>query len=128
MRSCVIRIEPGNQGGATARAALLLALFGMGLAVGAGCRRETPPAALRSVRLEALLPQHPAWAQVKSLERTIAQFASAPAQAAGLQYATSPLPPPFTPPVALPANLGAERDRRIQEDARRYIRQLEDSL
>jgi len=116
------------QGGAAARGALLLALLSIGVAAG-GCRRASAPSAPRVfVRLEALLPLHPTWAQVTSLQRMAQTGQSAQAQAAGLRLATSPLPPTFPAPIAIPANLAQERRQRIAEDARRRIAGLTQEL
>jgi len=94
-------------------------------ALAAGCRQA--PALLTArhyVRLNALLPLHPDWAQIVSLQREEAAFAQAPAQAARLQWAASPLPAPFVPPKTVPINLIRERQARLREDTDRYIAQL----
>lgn len=81
----------------------------------------------RYVRMESLLPLHPAWAQVVSLDRIARQIRSAPPPA----FPFTPLPPApqtFAPPPAEPPGLAAQRQERIRADALRYERQLERAL
>ncbi|HZT43409.1 MAG TPA: hypothetical protein VFA07_14670 [Chthonomonadaceae bacterium] len=112
-------------GGAWARRALRLAFLFIAWILVAGCRQApTLLPARHYVRLNALLPLHPDWAQIVSLQREEAAFATAPAQAARLQWAAGPLPGPFTPPKTLPLNLIRERQARLREDTDRYIAQL----
>src|SRR5437762_2713192 len=118
------------RGGEAARFARLLAFFTIGSVVIAGCRSTGGPlpAPRYYVRLDSLLTLHPAWSQVTALDQQTAQFSSAQQQAATLRYATAPLPQPFAPPETVPANLAKEREKRVKEDARRYIVNLERSL
>lgn len=115
-------------GGAAARGALLLVLLSIGVVSG-GCRRTARTAQTRAfVRLDTLLPLHPTWAQVTSLQRVTQRARSARTQIAGLRLALSPLPPAFPAPKALPGNLAQERRQRIAEDARRRIAGLTQEL
>src|SRR5579871_2746437 len=114
----------GARGEVEARKALLLALLCTLSSVLYGCRSAARPTARYTVRLNALLPLHPAWSQVAILERA---EAAVPTNATSL----SPLPPPlaadtrpFNPPTTTPANLTAEREKLIQADAQRYIDRL----
>lgn len=112
-------------GGVWARGALRLAFLFIAWILAAGCRQA--PALLPArhyVRLSALLPLHPDWAQIVSLQREEAALATAPTQAARLQWTASPLPGPFSPPKTLPLNLIRERQARLREDTDRYIAQL----
>ncbi len=94
---------------------------------GAGCRKSVllPPDLSRSVRVEALLPLHPLWKQVEALDRTAAVPRRTPVTLA-------PLAIPSLPPLEFhetPAeNLSLERQRRIQDDAQKYLAQLETYL
>lgn len=115
-------------GGAAARGALLLVLLSIGVVSG-GCRRTARTAQTRVfVRLDTLLPLHPTWAQVASLQRITQRARSARTQIAGLRLALSPLPLAFPAPKALPGNLAQERRQRIAEDARRRIAGLTQEL
>jgi hypothetical protein len=97
--------------------------------IAAGCRRTPEPTpARRFVRLEALLPLHPAWAQVAALDRVLAEFASHKTQPALLPLTPPPFPPPFPPPKEVPETLAKERQQRIEEDAARYVDLLESAL
>lgn len=118
----------GNvRGGAEVRAAPLLALLTIaGLGLLPGCRKPALPLARRFVRIDALLPLHPAWAQVVSLQRAEAAFAAAPREAATLQWAGSTMPQPFTPPVIVPQSLARERQNRIAEETSAYLSQVAD--
>ena len=112
-------------GGEWARGALRLAFVFIAWILAAGCRQApTLLSARHYVRLSALLPLHPNWAQIVSLQRKEAAFATASAQAARLQWAASPLPGPFSPPKTLPLNLIRERQARLREDTDHYIAQL----
>lgn len=121
---------PTRQGGAVAWHAYHLALLALLACLAAGCRNSAPslPAGRQYVRLDALLPLHPAWAQVQALEVAQARFPSAQAQASTLQYPIKPLPEVFTPPVTVPPSLADERDKRVQEDALHYVQQTEQAL
>ncbi|MCW3053514.1 MAG: hypothetical protein JWN14_2684 [Chthonomonadales bacterium] len=121
---------PRKQGGAPAHRASLLALLIMIAWMPLGCRQETPslPATHQYVRLEALLPLHPAWAQVQALDASERIFPAAKAQASTLKYPQNPLPEVFTPPVTVPPSLAAERERRVQEDALHFVQQTEQAL
>ena len=92
------------------------------MALLSGCRRPAilPPAP-RFVRIESLLPLHPAWAQAQALERITA--ALTPANHA-LVGASLPLPSPYPFMQTTPKNLAAERQKRIKDDAELYLNQL----
>ena len=121
---------PTTQGGATARTASHLALLTTLMYLATGCRTATPslPATHQYVHLEALLPLHPAWAQVRALDIAQGHLHAAQAQASTLQYPLTPLPEVFTPPVTVPPSLAAERDKRVQEDALHFVQQTEQAL
>lgn len=121
---------PAKRGGAVTRNASLLALLAMTAGGLTGCRNAAPPhlTPRQTVRLDALLPLHPAWAQVQALDAAQARFPAAQVQAASLKYPLTPLPEIFTPPVAVPPSLAGERDRRVQEDALHYVQQTEQAL
>ena len=109
--------------------ASLLALLAILSGVLPGCRDSTPASSTRQyVRLEALLPLHPAWPQLQALDAAQARFPAAQVQAAALKYPLIPLPEVFTPPVAVPPSLAAERDKRVQEDALHFVQQTEQAL
>jgi hypothetical protein len=121
---------PEKRGGAVTRNASLLALLAMTTVFLPGCRNVTPPVLNTRpyVRVEALLPLHPAWAQVQALDAAQARFPAAQAQAATLKYPLIPLPEVFTPPVTIPPSLAGERDKRVQEDALHFVQQTEQAL
>ncbi len=121
---------PKTRGGAVARQASLLALLIIGILPETGCRKPQTPviASRRFVRLEALLPLHPAWTQVQALDAAQARLAAAQKQASGLKYPLTPLPEVFIPPITVPPSLAQERDKRVQEDARHYVEQTEQAL
>ncbi len=121
---------PKRRGGAVARNASLLALLAMISGLASGCRNSTPtPLKTRQyVRLDALLPLHPVWAQVLALDAAQARFPAAQAQAAALKYPLTPLPEVFTPPVTVPPSLASEREKRVQEDSLHYVQQTEQAL
>ncbi len=104
-----------------------LALIGI-IAWVAGCRSAPAPGGKYYVRLDALLPLHPGWAQVVSLQSVSGVVQTAPAQATALHLPTSPLPAAFPAPVAVPPNLEQERRQRIVEDARRRLAALAEEL
>ena len=81
-----------------------------------------------TVRSGALLPLHPAWQQVVSLDQAIAQFASAGVAGDHLAWNPPALPRPFRQPDAVPAGLARERDQRVKADARKYVVQVTQSL
>jgi hypothetical protein len=119
-----------RRGGAVARQASLLALLAIPAGFTTGCRKATPslPVVRQYVRLEALLPLHPAWPQVQALDAAQARFRAAQVQASTLRYPQVPLPPVFDPPITIPPSLAGERDRRMQEDALHYVQQTEEAL
>ncbi len=121
---------PVRQGGAVAQNALLLALLAAVLWALTGCSNSAPslPSTRQYVRIEALLPLHPAWAQVQALDAAQVRFPAAQTQASALKYPLNPLPEVFTPPVTVPPSLAGERDRRVQEDALHYVQQTEQAL
>ena len=121
---------PEKRGGAVTRNVSLLALLAMMTGFLPGCRTATP-AILNTrpyVRVEALLPLHPAWAQVQALDAAQARFPAARTQADTLRYPLLSLPEIFTPPVTVPPSLASERDRRVQEDALHFVQQTEQAL
>ena len=96
---------------------------------GAGCSR--PPTLIaphRYVRLDALLPLHPSWAQIQALDREVARLKTAPAQAGSFDYEPYPALPVFVPRVSTSANAGAERAAQVDREAKRYIDSLSKSL
>lgn len=120
---------PERRGGAVTWNASLLALLATMSCVLPGCRNAAPLQAPRQyVRLESLLPLHPAWPQVQALDAAQARFPAAQAQASTLKYPLNPLPAVFTPPVTIPPSLAGERDKRVQEDALHYVQQTEQAL
>ncbi len=100
----------------------LLALFTLTCAFATGCHKQQPARPEKHfVRFEALLTLHPAWAQVVSLDRDVAALAAPQPTPAGITLNLPPLPHNFTPPESLPINLVQQRERRLQEDAERYV-------
>lgn len=92
-----------------------------------GCRPAAVPAQPRvTVRLSALLPLHPSWEHVRSLDRTIASVGTLPTLTPPV--APPPLPAAFVPPQSVPASLVRERLARAAADADRYLRQLAEFL
>ncbi len=88
----------------------------------AGCRRPAAlPAAPRFVRIETLLPLHPAWAGALAFDKIAA--VSVPAKGAVVSRA-APLPAPFAFMQTTPKNLSDERQKRIRDDAEQYLNQL----
>lgn len=89
---------------------------------GAGCSH--PPllaAPHRYVRVDALLPLHPSWDQIRALDRELARLKTAPAQSGAFQYEPYPALPVFTPRISSPTNLAVERAQQVKEDAKRYV-------
>lgn len=108
-------------GGAGSRKARCLALICL-MAMLAGCRRPAVlPAAPRYVRIETLLPLHPAWAQTQALERITAGLS--PANRV-ITDASLPLPTPYPFQSTTPKNLADERKKRIKDDSEQYLNQL----
>ena len=130
MRCRVNAMLPNRQGGAVARNASLLALLAMISCSVPGCRNAAPTllTTRQYVRLDALIPLHPAWAQVQALDAAQSRFPAAQAQASGLKYPLTPLPEVFTPPVTVPPSLASEREKRVQEDSLHYVQQTEQAL
>jgi hypothetical protein len=94
----------------------------------AGCRSKPAPGGKYFVRLDTLLPLHPAWAQVTSLTQMSQALQAAPAQAATLRLPVSPLPASFPAPETVPRNLEQERLQRIASDVQRRIAALTQDL
>ena len=116
------------RGGAAARIAPLLALFSL-LNSGIGCRPSDALAPTRRVaRVEALLTTHPAWAQVASLDRDIAQFAASAPLSGTVAPPLGPLPSGFAPPPDLPTTLPQQRRERTQAYEDQYLGQLAETL
>ena len=112
-------------GGAGSRKALCLALICFA-GLQAGCRRPAAlPPAPRYVRIETLLPLHPAWAQTQALERIAAGMTAPPGEITG---ASAPLPAPFPFAQATRKNLADERQKRIRDDAEQALNTLAASL
>jgi hypothetical protein len=106
-----------------------LVLLILGLLGGAGCSH--PPllaAPHRYVRLDALLPLHPSWAQIRSLDREIARLKTAPAQSGEFHYQPHPGMPVIVPRAVTPANMAAQRAAQVDRDATRYVESLRKSL
>jgi hypothetical protein len=80
------------------------------------------------VRVDALLPLHPSWEQIKSLDRELAQMKSAPNQAGEMRFEPHPALPVFVPRTVTPANQAVERAAQIEKDAARYLASLQKSL
>jgi hypothetical protein len=76
---------------------------------------------LRSVRIEALLPLHPAWQQMLLLRQEAEQFSSSQPRPDGIVLALHGLPSNFSVPQKVPASLVAERRRRLEDEAARYV-------
>jgi len=92
----------------------------------AGCRRDAVVVLQQhSIRLSALLPLHPAWAQLQAMQ---ALAKSEPAVQVELRFTPVVLSAPFTPPRGLPPNRVADHEKVVRDDAARYIAQLEASL
>ena len=121
---------PTKWGETAARSVTLFALLAALSCFAVGCKNAAPTLVSTRgyVRLEALLPLHPAWAQVQALDAAQARFPAAQVQASALKYPLTPLPVVFTPPVTVPPSLAAERDRRVQEDSLHYVQQTEQAL
>jgi hypothetical protein len=103
---------------------ILLGAGGIGLT---GCNRSEPPPAPRyTVQIDRLLPLHPLWTQVESLDSIGRRLDTT--QPPVMAWEERPLPPAFPPPAPVPADLARERQRRIEADAQRYVQQLEDFL
>lgn len=113
-------------GGEGAPRAFLLALLILLGATLTGCRHPIVHAPERhSVHIPALLPLHPAWAEIKALD---AQLAKLPTLPAPPSIRPTPLPATFTPPGGLPPNLIASQEKLVHDDAAHYIAQLESAL
>ncbi len=117
------------QGEVGARTASCLALLALLACSGCG-RTAVPLIGSRTVRVKiaSLLPLHPAWQQVATLDQTIAQFTSSGAVAGPLVWAATALPTPLHVPEAVPAGLAKDRDLRVKEDARKYVAQVTQSV
>src|SRR5205807_2361385 len=72
----------------------------------------------RFVRTDALLPIHPLWMQMTTLDQAAAAARTSLAQVAKLNPTSLSPPPLFHPPTGVPGSLEAERRRRIAQDAR----------
>lgn len=96
---------------------------------GAGCSHPSLPVAPhRYVRLDALLPLHPSWSQIQSMDRELARLKTAPQQAGPLRYEPHAAVPIFVPRATTPANMAKERAAQIDLDAKRYLESLRGSL
>ena len=119
----------GQWGEEAAQRALLLALLISCIMCWSGCRHnDLSPIGRHSVRVDALLSLHPAWAQVTSLDHAIAEFQAHTPQSGQIAPDLPPMPSRFTPPQTVPSNLAQERQRAARENAARYVQQLADSL
>ncbi len=120
-------LPPARRGRAQFRRVLALPL--LAIIGGAGCSHPpllAPPH--RFVRLDALLPIHPSWEQVRCLDRELARLKTAPEQAGAFRYEPHAAVPIFTPRSVAPANIAKERADQIERDAKRYIDSLTRSL
>lgn len=94
-----------------------------------GCKApEVLDTTRRAVRVEALLTLHPAWQEVASLDRAIAQFTNRPPLSGNVAPPLPQMPTGFVPPPDLPATLPQQRQRRAQEYEDQYLRQLGETL
>src|SRR4051812_28711072 len=112
-----------NRGGEVAKDAPLLALLSTTLliCVCAGCNR--PALTLKgrqSVRIDALLPLHPAWAQVESLDRIRAQFAGQPPPNGVVAPDLPALPAAFPTPKDVPNSAPEQRLQRAEASSDQY--------
>ena len=119
------------RGGEVATCALLLALMSLTafMSVCSGCR---PPSIIssgrQSVRTDALLPLHPAWAQIESLGRIRAQFAAQSLPNGVVAPDLSSLPVAFPPPKDLPNSTPEQRLQHAEASSDQYLKQLADTL
>src|SRR5579871_1560666 len=117
---------PKTWGGAGTQAASLLALlYTLWLSFsGIGCQPPAAPALpRRTVRMQALLPLHPAWAQMVALDRDLAQIHNgvAPGDTAPFQVAPPAL---FALDTAPPPALAQQREALVEADMQAYLDQL----
>ena len=81
------------------------------------------------VRIDTLIPLHPASSQIAFQDKTTAAIiASAETLTTPQPAARKPLPERFAVGVLVPPSMAREREQRIASDARRYLALLEDSL
>lgn len=104
---------------------LLPLLGGSGLI---GCRRSAPSVPQYTVRLDPLLPLHPLWGQVATLDDIQARLNTPATALQAMEWEARPLPPAFAVPEIIPPDLARERQKRIEADANRYVEQLEEFL
>ena len=115
--------------GVNAQSKISLTLAMAGLLWGAGCSNPTLQVSPhRFVRIEALVPLHPSYEQVRSLDREVARLKTAPSISGQFSYSDHPgialLKPRSTPS----ANLATQRAAQIDLDERRYLDSLRKSL
>jgi hypothetical protein len=116
-------------GGAATHNALCLAWFGLSLSFWAGCRgRPAAAVPLRTVRLEALLPLHPAWRQALLLQREAQQFRESRPRPDGIVLELPGLPSNFASPQKVPQSLIDERRNRLKQEAARYVDSFAEQL
>src|SRR5438105_15855993 len=73
---------------------------------GASCSHPPLPAAPhRYVRLDVLLPLHPSWSQIRSLDEEIVRLKTAPQQAGMLSYEPHTSVPIIVPRIAAPGSM-----------------------
>ena len=117
------------RGEGAARGAPLLALLVIGVSVGSGCKKpeiiDTGP---HSVRVESLLTLHPAWEQVVSLDRAVAQFTTRPALSGAVAPDLPPMPAPLPPLPAVPPTAPQQRQQRTHDYENQYLQQLARTL
>lgn len=87
-----------------------------------------PPIAHRQVRIDALLPLHPSWAQVISLDRETARIQNARFASSRAGFAPPRYPPLFTPRDPSRTDLVRLRSQQIDDDSQLYLANLEKSI
>ena len=96
----------------------------------AGCSAQKPPPLPHFyVRIDALAPLHPAYANLPPLEKNLWQEQRAVDNTSVRPVpAIATMPPDFDPPQGLPADRVKEHEATVHDDAARYISQLEVAL
>lgn len=82
----------------------------------------------QSVRMDALLPLHPAWAQIESLDKIRGQFATQPLPGGVVAPDLASLPSAFTPPKEAVAATPQQRLQRAEASSDQYLKQLAEIL
>lgn len=121
-----VAMSTNATGGDGVPRALLLAFVAILCGTTPGCRRQMAPRLpAHSVRISALLQIHPSWPAWEAIQKRIAIEQST---AGAVHVVSVNDDETIAPPAILPENRVAEHEKLVQDDASRYLNQLDKSL